>query len=216
MTLFVWDFHGVLEKDNENAVLEISNRILEQLGYKERFTAEDNLKLYGKKWYEYFEYLLPNKPHEEHINLQMKCIALEEKEPNIVDSNIKPNDFALEVLETIAKTENDQILISNMSDVALMRFMDAIDVTKYFPKGKAFPCNSRGADRVFTKNEVLAKYLIGKSYRKIIIIGDTPPDMKLKEVAGGTTYLYTHPHLNFKDSPADHRINDLRNILKEL
>jgi len=30
--LFVWDFHGVLEKDNEQAVIQISNDVLKELG----------------------------------------------------------------------------------------------------------------------------------------------------------------------------------------
>lgn len=40
MKLFVWDFHGVLEKDNDLAVLDISNKVLEQSGYAERFSEE--------------------------------------------------------------------------------------------------------------------------------------------------------------------------------
>lgn len=57
MKLFVWDFHGTLEKDNEHAVMEISNKVLENLGYTQRLSKEDNLMLYGKKWADYFEYL---------------------------------------------------------------------------------------------------------------------------------------------------------------
>lgn len=38
MILFVWDFHGVLEKDNEKAVVDISNQVLSEAGFKEKFT----------------------------------------------------------------------------------------------------------------------------------------------------------------------------------
>ena len=32
MKLFVWDLHVVLETDNENAVLDVSNNILKEFG----------------------------------------------------------------------------------------------------------------------------------------------------------------------------------------
>lgn len=45
MKLFVWDFHGTLEKGNENAVLEITNRILKALVYERLMSEEENLML---------------------------------------------------------------------------------------------------------------------------------------------------------------------------
>ena len=47
MKLFVWDLHGVLEKGNEIALLEISNIILKKFGYLEKFSIEDCIKLNG-------------------------------------------------------------------------------------------------------------------------------------------------------------------------
>lgn len=217
MKLFAWDFHGVLEKDNESAVIQISNRVLRNLGYKEQFTEEDNRNLYGKKWYEYFEYLLPNEPHQKHLKLQQACIKLEEDEPDIVDNNIKPNDFAIEVLSKIENSGHDQILISNMSDVALERFMHAIDVTRFFPKGKAFPCNTRNGTKTYTKLEVLKNYIKNKNFEEIIAIGDTAADMLLKNAANNVaTYLYVHQHLKHPHVEADHKINDLREVLGEI
>jgi phosphoglycolate phosphatase-like HAD superfamily hydrolase len=215
MKLFVWDFHGVLEKDNEHAVIDISNKVLRKLGYKERISWKDNLKLYGQKWFEYFQYILPNVSHEKHLEIQQACIAYEQAHPNIVGNNIKPNNHAIEVLEAIQKSRHDQILISNMSDVALEMFMDSIGITKYFSK-KAFFCNTRSGNKVYTKHYRLREYLKKNDFDEIIIIGDTPNDISLKEVAGGTTYLYTHPHLEFKDCEPTYRINDLREVLKEV
>ncbi len=55
MKLFIWDFHGTLEKGNGGAVVEITNRILQDAGYEQRMDEVlDNL-LAGKKWYEYFD-----------------------------------------------------------------------------------------------------------------------------------------------------------------
>ena len=58
--------------------------------------------------------------------------------------------------------------------------------------------------------------MTGKSFDDIIIIGDSEPDMLLKKVAGGITYLYRHPHTEVRRIVADHKIDDLRSVLKEL
>ncbi len=215
MKLFVWDFHGVLEKDNEHAVINISNKVLKKLGYRRHITEEENLLLYGRKWFEYFEYLLPDESHEKHLEIQKACLDYEKAHPNIIGNNIKPNNHALDVLEAISKSHHDQILISNMSDVALEMFMNSIGITKYFP-AKAFACNTRSGNKVYTKQARLKEYLSDKTFDSIIIIGDTPNDIDLKKVAGGITYLYAHPYLKFKDCNPDYKINDLREILKEV
>ena len=88
--LFVWDFHGTLEKGNELAALEISNLVMAEHGYYERFTTGDAYTLYGKKWYEYFEYLLPDEAHEVHVKLQHDCFEWPEAEA-IVAKFLKPN-----------------------------------------------------------------------------------------------------------------------------
>lgn len=213
--LFVWDFHGVLEKDNEHAVIEISNKVLSELGYKERISKELNQKLYGQKWYEYFEHLLPNESHETHLLIQQACIAFEQKHPEIVGGSIKPNDHAHGVLDAIKASIHDQILISNMSDVALEMFMNSVKITKYF-KNKAFPCNTHNGEKTYTKHERLESYLENNKFDDLIIIGDTPNDISLKRVAGGVTYLYTHPHLSYPNCDPSYRISDLRNVLKEI
>lgn len=41
MKLFVWDFHGFLEKDNEKAVVEITNMVLSQFDYEERLSLDE-------------------------------------------------------------------------------------------------------------------------------------------------------------------------------
>tara|TARA_B100000315_G_C14385854_1_gene499607 strand:+ start:617 stop:769 length:153 start_codon:yes stop_codon:yes gene_type:complete len=47
--LFVWDYHGVMEKGNEKAVTEVSNLALQKLGFSQRFTEEESKQLYGSK-----------------------------------------------------------------------------------------------------------------------------------------------------------------------
>ena len=215
MKLFVWDFHGTLEKDNEGAVFKISNKVLENLGYKERLTKEDNFMLYGRKWSDYFAYLLPKEPEKTHFFIQQKCIEYEGKHPEIIKSFIKPNDHAYEVLSKIRKVHK-QILVSNMSDVGLKRFMKAVDMGKYFPKDSMFATNSYKKQTKVTKKEILINYLKGKKFDKVITIGDTKVDVEMGEAVGATTYLYVHPGREFATINADCKIRDLREVLKEV
>jgi hypothetical protein len=45
------------------------------------------------------------------------------------------------------------------------------------------------------------------------IVGDSPGDMPLSQVAGGVRYLFAHPGFEFRQCPADFRIRDLRQVL---
>lgn len=122
MKLFIWDFHGTLEQGNELAVLEMSNTILERNGFKERFTINQCQNLYGKKWYEYFEYLLPNKSSDIHLKLQEECFVYSIANPQIIAKYIKPVNYSIQVLESIKKI-HDQILVSNTKPKSLNIFI---------------------------------------------------------------------------------------------
>ena len=41
MKLFIWDFHGVLEKNTERAAKEITNRVLEEFNVPNRASDDD-------------------------------------------------------------------------------------------------------------------------------------------------------------------------------
>lgn len=113
MKLFVWDFHGVLEKGNDDAVLEITNFALEYHGYSRRMTQDEGILLSGLRWYEYFSFLLPQLLKEECHKLQSTCFEISQNKPEIIAKHIQLNDYADFVLESIHSSEHQQILISN-------------------------------------------------------------------------------------------------------
>lgn len=216
--LFVWDFHGTLEKGNEFAAIEISNMALKKHGFTERFTEEDATKLYGKKWYEYFEYLLPNESHDIHVTLQHTSFEWPEAEV-IVAKYLLPNDYAKKVIQTIKERGHEQILLSNTSLKALPMFIKLAGLDEYFDEINAFATAAHSRDVKRTKAHVLENYLKSNSiFHEIIVIGDSMSDMELTSHARAKGFLYRHPGQSLKVKLPPHitPINDLRKILTEL
>jgi len=214
MKLFVWDFHGVLEKDNDLAVLDISNRVLEQAGYAERFSEENNREFYGLKWFQYFERILPGLTNAQHMELQAACFKFAEENLNILAKHIKPSDHSLKVLKVLHESGHDQIILSNTRPHDLLWFVNSVGIKEYFPDKKIIGVNAH--QKYGSKKDALKEYLKNNLFEQVIIIGDSQSDMELKDVAGGVTYFYTHPHIvTSNDAKADHVITDLRRLLHE-
>lgn len=211
MKLFVWDFHGTLERGNELAVLETSNTILERHGYEERFTETQCMALYGRKWHEYFSKLLPDEPAEKHLLLQEDCFQFSVEHPEIIAKYIKPTEHAIEVLRRI-REKHDQILISNTKPASLTIFMESIGVTPFFPKGKAFATDAHSQDN--TKQEILKRYLENNAREEVVAIGDSSSDVDLGHRFGATTVLYTHPGRTPKPCSPHYHINSLEGLLR--
>ncbi|MEW2331834.1 HAD family hydrolase [Micromonospora chersina] len=213
MKLFVWDLHGVLEQGNDRAVIDISNEVLSAFGYAQRFGYEDGRRLYGHKWYEYFAFLLPHETHDRHLELQDACFILSEERPDLQYHWMTPTPHVTTVLDAVA-ARHRQIVISNTRPATLEMFLKLLELTDYFTPGRAFAVDQHVRDVKTTKKDVLAEYLTGQpAFEEIVIIGDSASDMRLAEVAGGTTYLFAHPDFAFRNCQADYRIRDLREVL---
>lgn len=212
--LFVWDLHGTLERGNDRAVVDVSNNVLRQHGRAERFTYEDGAKLYGRKWYEYFEWLLPQESYEVWSRLQDDCFRISESDIELQCKWLKPTEHVHEVLGAIdARPDWHQILISNTRTANLKIFIDALGLAAFFPEDSRFAVDGHTLDGLATKRDVLTDYLRGRSFRELVFIGDSPSDMRLTEVAGGTSYLYAHGEFPFRECESDHKIRDLRAVL---
>jgi len=216
--LFVWDFHGTLEKGNEFAALDISDRALKKHGFPERFTEQQGNELYGKKWYEYFEYILPNEPHDVHVMLQQTCFEWPEAEV-IVAEYIQPNDHAAEVLRAIQAAGHSQILISNTSVEALPIFVAHAKLTDFFNAANSFAVMAHSKEVKRTKLDVLEEFIKAAApHQSVIVIGDSPKDMDLAKHVKGVGYFYRHPgrELEFPKKTNIVQITDLRKVLAEV
>lgn len=217
--LFVWDFHGTLEKGNEFAVIEITNKALEKHGFAERLNTTDAVRLYGLKWYEYFGHLLPNESHETHVELQNTCFEWPDVF-SIIAKYLEPNDHALTVLGTIKDAEHDQILISNTSVEALPQFVRLARMDNYFHSANTFAVMAHAREVKRTKRHVLEEYLAAQpcAYDEIISVGDSRNDAALVDATRGKAFLYRHPGLAMDEKLDVHvsSITDLREILREI
>ncbi|MDP2631174.1 MAG: HAD hydrolase-like protein [Candidatus Uhrbacteria bacterium] len=215
MKLFVWDFHGVLEKGNEKATIEISNLALEKLGYIERFSFDDVEKLYGLKWYQYFQALLPHESVERCMEISDVCFDTGLNNLDIIGKHIRPNDYAHEVIDKIAE-QHHQIVISNTSPDSILMFLESVGMREKFSDDCAIAVDAHSPDQRKSKAEMLEAYLEDEDFDDIVVIGDSPKDVALTSVAGGTSYLYTHPWRDFNECESDYKIHDLREVLREV
>lgn len=218
MKLFVWDFHGVLEKGNDDAVLEITNMALSYHGFSRQMTQSESYQLAGLKWYEYFSHLLPELSKEEHLKLQSTCFDISQNRPEIVSKHIQLNDHADAVLSAIQNSEHEQIVISNTLPKSLDMFLDIVGISHYFPNTHRFGVNAHNQKHI-TKKHCLSQFIDGKNNIKALIsIGDSPGDMELIDSEGlrGVGYLYSHPTRPHRKANCDHKIHDLRLILPEI
>jgi len=216
--LFVWDFHGTLEKGNENASQEITNEVLAKHGYKQRLSDQDSIKLYGKKWYQYYEYLLPDEPHQKHLALQADSFEWPTAEA-IVAKHMKPNDHAAEVVNAIRTKGHLQVLLSNTTEYALPIFVRLAGLSEYFDASNAFAIAAHSKDAIHTKVQVLEDFIQDhKLEHNLAVIGDSLSDMELAKREHAKGYYYRHPGLAIdKDlAPNVITIHDLRDVLAEV
>jgi len=219
--LFVWDFHGVLEKDNIYAVRDICNLVLDEFGFAKKITIQETIKYYGLSWLDYFKFTLPEGNYELWNQMVKRVLTLQEKGWNIIKSHIKPRDFSKDVLQKIKENNNYNILLTNSSVEHAKRFIDFIDLAKYIDevKGVDYHWSCRPNQEIHNlKSQLLLDFLKIKNYKKIIAIGDRESDIKAGKNCGAITYLFVDLKINKRpeETEADYVISDLREILKEL
>lgn len=214
MNLFVWDFHGVLEKGNENAVIEVTNQILEESGKDARLTEEQCKQFYGKKWHEYFKQLCPELTTEEIRKMIQRGVEIT-NQTDVIFRHIKPSDHVDQVLKTIKEKNHENLVISNTEINALKKYIRSVKITEFIDH----TIGADGHKRMFEKDSktiLIKEFLKGKNYDKIISIGDRKTDVDLGKEIGATTYLYSRDKSFEEGKEADFCISNLKEVLKEI
>lgn len=217
MKLFVWDLHGTLEQGNEYAVVELSNLVLASHGYSKRFDSEIGRQLYGLKWYQYFENLLPEEGHAVHLKLQSSAFDLSNSATGerIILKHMQPSRNSHTVLTEIAR-RHAQIVISNTHTASLPLYIKRLNMQAYFGQANSLAVFSHTRSASGSKTSSLARYLKGNKFDELIVIGDSTGDMELAETFKATSYLYAHEGLEFRSDKGMYKINDLKLVLNEL
>jgi phosphoglycolate phosphatase-like HAD superfamily hydrolase len=209
--LFVWDFHGVLEKDNELAVLEVTNQVLGDFGYDVRASIDDIHRMYGLKWAEYYRRLVPGV--DEDIVEKMVLRSRELGRP-AASRYIKPQDHVETVLREISERGHRNVVVSNTAPKDLEFFMDLVGVSPLIDEFYGVDEEERGT-RSKNKADIIEECTSGNDYRKIIVIGDTEKDIEVGLRTQAVTYLFK-PRSYDEATKAHHSIMDLREVLREL
>lgn len=214
MKLFVWDFHGVLEKYNEYAVKEVSELVLREFGLRRPVTVQECLDLYGKKWGEYFRHFAPESEQEAIHQMVDMAVDIGLK-GDIIRKHIKPNDYAHQVLETISQNGHKNLVMSNSTPEALELFLDAVGMSDMFDYKHGADHHRENAHEKNSKEIWLMQFLEKNQFEKVIVIDDAFMGIEMGRNVGAVTYLFSRNGFN-KTIKADHYISDLRDILTEI
>lgn len=219
--LFVWDFHGVLEKDNVYAVRDLCNLVLNDFGFDRIVSLEEAAEYYGLSWLDFFKLILPQGDYKLWNQMVKRVLTLRERGWIIIKKYIKAREFAEYVLQEIKNNNHSNILLTNSSSEHAKRFTHFINLTSYLDDIKGIDYNwscKPNQELHNLKGHLLLDFIKGKDYRKIIIIGDRESDIMAGKMCGAITYLFVDTKLRKQliETKADYIISDLRQVLKEI
>jgi phosphoglycolate phosphatase-like HAD superfamily hydrolase len=211
--LFIWDFHGVLEKDNEFAVQEVVNRILPEFGINRKATVEECLMLYGRKWADYYKFFAPDADEDTIHNMVLRSteISINEK---IALKYIKATEFAHDVIKEISSKGHINLVMSNSSGEALDYFLESVNMQDIFDHKFGADIHRKSEYGKDTKTEFLKKFLNENKFDKVILIDDMEQAIEMGLKFNAVTFRF-HRNSEKPSSKAHFVINDLREVLKE-
>jgi phosphoglycolate phosphatase-like HAD superfamily hydrolase len=215
-TLYAWDYHGTLAKNNELAMLRALNATFHELGIPRRANLTEVVDLYGKPWGDYLRHYLPDEP-QERISELVKVVK--SYAARFVPKHIKPMDHAHEVLTSIKERGDSNIIISNMTETGIAfflqqtRFDGLIDHTIGIPREYEIHGHAVGFNTAEYKGRKLLEYA-GSRFEKIVMTGDRESDIEAGKIAGvHKIYLFApHQRSHVREDNVC-MINDLREVL---
>jgi len=211
-SLFIFDLHGTLAKDNEHAVLESSNASLAKHGRKERFTIKDMLRLQGKPWADYFRELCPDAGEEKIASMVTYAETFDDY---VIPKYVKPMDYAVETLKEIKNRGGTILVISNTTTEALSVYFKWLGMTHLIDDKIGITDGEKNIakfDVAENKGKKMQDYIKNRKFNKIFMIGDTEDDIKAGKIIGAETFYYNSQ--NQTCDLADYTINNLREMFK--
>jgi phosphoglycolate phosphatase-like HAD superfamily hydrolase len=208
--LFIWDFHGVLEKGNEYALQDVLNQVMEEFGIPRKVGMEKVLELYGMSWFDYYCDICG---HQDEQILEKMIMRSNEIGLKAAQKYVKPMDYAKEVLQKIRLAGGENIVVSNSTPENIRLFADLVGLSSLFDKCIGVESGQKN-NMSGAKMDAVKKYLTERKFDKIVCIGDNEHDIEAGQHFGATTYLFSTNH--DAKTKADFVISDLREVLREL
>ena len=128
--LFAWDFHGTLEQGTEVGFAEMLRKLARENNYKTTIKLAEVRKLFGISILDYLRHFFPKLSDKEIYELRTQIRDRQNRKH--IEKYIKPAPFAHDVLENIKAVGHKNIVVSTSSRPHITRFLEVIDVMKYF------------------------------------------------------------------------------------
>ena len=216
--LFAWDFHGTLEQGTEVGFAEILRKLARENNYKTTIKLTEVRKLFGISILDYLRHFFPKLSHDELYEYRTQIRDRQNRKH--IEKYIKPAPFAHDVLENIKAVGHKNIVVSTSSRPHIIRFLEVIDVLKYFDG--IFGTDRHALDKHFDivkeKSRVIRNF--AKKHRipakNIIVIGDRGGEIDAGILLGAKTYQYIQPEITHIVTRAQFKIYDLREVLREI
>lgn len=212
MILFVWDFHGVLNKCNEVALAEQLNFILKKYGFNRKVGVEEALSFSGKHYRQIFLELCPNAPVKQAIEMADFAVSTG---IDFAKRVVRPREHALEVLGKIKASGGINVVASNTAPKNLKEYVEIVGLQGCFDALLSVNC-SEVEPTVFSirdhKLKKIKEFIGNKRFEKIKCIGDRETDIELVLLLKAETYLFNATNSKPK-TKAHHIISDLREVL---
>lgn len=216
--LFAWDFHGTLEQGTEVGFAEILRKLARENNYKTTICLAEVRKLFGISILDYLRHFFPKLSDTEIYELKTQIKDRQNRKH--IEKYVKPAPYVHEVLQKIKAEGHKNIVVSTSSKPHIVRFLEVIDVAKYFDG--IFGTDRHAFDKHFDIVKEKSKVVRGfaKKHKiasgNIIVIGDREGEIEAGIALGAKTYQYIQPEITHIETRAQFKIYDLREILREI
>lgn len=215
--IFIWDFHGVLEKNNDLAIKKIYNQTIKAFGFNKKVSLKEITEIRGLSLFNGFSVLVGIK--NKHKLLKMVKMA-RNLSKTISAKYLKPMDYAKYVLSIIKKSGHCNIVVSNSRQDRIEDFLKIVKLKHLVDciigiNGQSEINNLSLAKQ---KAKAIIDYIGKNKFQNKTVIGDSEDDMKAGFMVGAKTYLFIDSNnvSDVKNIKTHYVISDLRNVLMEL
>lgn len=225
--VFAWNFTGVIENNNWQAVFHIINKVIMNRGIDTVSASEDHvIKLYGSSLKTYFKSLFSWYENKDICKLVKEA---ENISPIIVQAYAGANFHAYHTISEVKDNNHKNIVVSNSSQNFIEWIVEYLGLTNSFDSIIGIDTEERranGVKKAGRKANAIIDYAKRIKAGKIIVIGDTKEDVEagflcLNEI-DSRPYFYFNGINDFQMEQVEYIldskfiISDLRDVLNEL